>query len=70
MSFKSLTDNQILALAIDEWLMELDDDEWEKAIRHIEKRKRQHIEYEQEQIYYLCEIKYRLCLLFHLFLCL
>jgi hypothetical protein len=41
MSFKSLTDNQILALAIDEWLMELDDDEWEKALRHIDKRKRQ-----------------------------
>ena len=41
MSFKILTDNQILALAIDEWLMELDDKDWEEALRHIEMRKRQ-----------------------------
>ena len=41
MSFKLLSDNQILALAIDEWLMELDDQEWEEALRHIEMRKRQ-----------------------------
>ena len=41
MSFKLLTDNQILALAIDEWLMELDDKDWEEALRHIEMRKRQ-----------------------------
>ena len=41
MSFKLLTDNQILALAIDEWLMELDDKDWEEALRHIEMRKNQ-----------------------------
>ena len=41
MSFKLLTDQQILALAIDEWLMELDDKDWEEALRHIEMRKRQ-----------------------------
>ena len=41
MSFKLLTDNQILALAIDEWLMELNDKDWEEALRHIEMRKRQ-----------------------------
>ena len=41
MSFKLLTDNQILALAIDEWLMELDDKDWEEALRHIEMRKKQ-----------------------------
>ena len=41
MSFKQLTDNQILALAIDEWLMGLDDDDWDIALRHIERRKRQ-----------------------------
>ena len=41
MSFKLLSDNQILALAIDEWLMELDDNDWEEALQHIEMRKRQ-----------------------------
>ena len=41
MSFKFLSDNQILALAIDEWLMELDDKDWEEALRHIEMRKNQ-----------------------------
>jgi len=41
MSFKTLSDHQVLALAIDEWLMGLDDDDWEKALLHIEKRKRQ-----------------------------
>ena len=41
MSFKLLTDKQILALAIDEWLMDLDDKDWEEALRHIEMRKRQ-----------------------------
>jgi hypothetical protein len=41
MSFRSLTDHQVLALAIDEWLMGLDDDDWEKALLHIEKRKKQ-----------------------------
>jgi hypothetical protein len=49
MSFKSLTDNQILALAIDEWLMGLDDEEWEKALLHIEKRKRQREKRKVEQ---------------------
>ena len=41
MSFKFLSDNQILALAIDEWLMGLDDNDWEEALIHIEMRKRQ-----------------------------
>jgi len=41
MSFKLLNDNQVLALAIDEWLMRLDDDDWEEALLHIEMRKRQ-----------------------------
>ena len=41
MSFKTLSDNQILALAIDEWLLGLDDEGWEEALRHIEMRKKQ-----------------------------
>lgn len=41
MSFKNLSEHQILALALDEWLMGLDDDAWEKALNHIELRKRQ-----------------------------
>lgn len=41
MSFKFLTDNQILAIAIDEWLMGLDDKDWEEALLHIEMRKKQ-----------------------------
>ena len=49
MSFKLLTDNQILALAIDEWLMGLDDEDWEEALLHIEKRKRQRAKKKNEQ---------------------
>ena len=49
MSFKLLTDNQILALAIDEWLMGLDDKDWEEALRHIEMRKRQRAKRKNEQ---------------------
>ena len=49
MSFKLLTDNQILALAIDEWLMGLDDKDWEEALLHIEMRKRQRARRKNEQ---------------------
>ena len=49
MSFKLLTDNQILALAIDEWLIGLDDEDWEEALLHIEKRKRQRAKKKNEQ---------------------
>ena len=48
MSFKLLTDNQILALAIDEWLMGLDDNDWEEALLHIEMRKRQRAKQKNE----------------------
>ena len=49
MSFKLLSDHQILALAIDEWLMGLNDDEWEQALGHIEMRIKQRARKKAEQ---------------------